>query len=137
MRIIERFDKYMAFKGLNDNQVTVSCGLSIGLLGRARKGYSDIGKKAIDKILTFYQDLDETWLLTGNGNMLKESMDPKLETESLALTSGDTVTMSREVFELILSQQKTIQMQQERIRQLESKLEKGDAHTDDGAVAAE
>lgn len=133
MRIIERFDKYMAFKGLNDNQVTVSCGLSIGLLGRARKGYSDIGKKAIDKILTFYQDLDETWLLTGNGNMLKESTDP----ESLALISGGTVTMSREVFELILSQQKTIQMQQERICQLESKLEKGDAHTDDGAVAAE
>lgn len=69
-RIIDRLDKYMAEKGLNDNQVTVNCGLSVGLIGQARKGKSDIGKKAAEKILNFYQDVNRVWFLTGEGDML-------------------------------------------------------------------
>ena len=65
-----RFDKYMKFKGLNDNQVTVSCGLSQGLLGQARTGKSDLGSSTIDKILNVYQDLSRVYLLTGEGDMI-------------------------------------------------------------------
>lgn len=71
----ERFDKYMKFKGLNDNQVTAQCGLSQGLLGQARTGKSDLGAKTIEKILIAYQDLNKVWLLTGEGSMLNKS-DP-------------------------------------------------------------
>lgn len=70
--IIERFIKYMDFKGLNDNRVTVDCGLSVGLIGKARKGASDLGRNTIEKILRVYTDLNRDWLLTGKGNMLKE-----------------------------------------------------------------
>lgn len=73
MRKIERFDKYMNINKLNDNQVTVNCGLSVGLLGKARRGDSDLGDKAIEKILSFYQDINRVWLLTGEGEMLRES----------------------------------------------------------------
>lgn len=65
-----RFDKYMKVKGLNDNQVTIQCGLSQGLLGQARTGKSDLGNKTIEKILNVYQDLNKVWLLTGEGEML-------------------------------------------------------------------
>jgi len=51
MRIIDRFDKYMQIKGINDNQATIECGLSVGLLGKARKGDSDLGKKTMERIL--------------------------------------------------------------------------------------
>ena len=67
----ERFDKYMKYSGLNDNRVTVECGLSQGLLGQARKGKSDLGAQTIEKILNKYQDLNKVWLLTGEGEMLK------------------------------------------------------------------
>lgn len=73
MRIIDRFDKYMEMNELNDNQVTLSCGLSVGLLGKARSGKSDLGKKTIERILNKYQDLNRVWLLTGSGQMLNES----------------------------------------------------------------
>ena len=78
MRIIDRLDIYIREKGINDNQVTVNAGLSVGLLNNARRGSSDIGKKTIEKILTFYQDLNRVWLITGEGSMLKNnfSEDP-------------------------------------------------------------
>lgn len=68
---MERFSKYMEINGLNDNRVTVECGLSKGLLGQARRGKSDLGRGAIEKIVDKYQDLNRTWLLTGEGEMLK------------------------------------------------------------------
>lgn len=69
-----RFVIYMNFKGLNDNRVTVECGLAQGLLNQARRGESDLGPKSIDKILKTYQDLSRTWLLTGEGEMLKNKI---------------------------------------------------------------
>lgn len=71
--IMTRFDMYMKYKGLNDNKVTIDCNLSQGLIGQARNGKSDLGKKTVDKILIKYQDLDRVWLLTGEGSMLKNS----------------------------------------------------------------
>ena len=75
MRIIDRLDEYMAATGINDNQMTVNAGLSIGLLNNARKGGYDIGRKSIEKILSQYQDLSRVWLLTGEGEMLKRAHD--------------------------------------------------------------
>lgn len=84
----ERFDKYMKHKGLNDNQVTVECKLSQGLLGQARKGKSDLGTKAIEKILNIYQDLNKVWLMTGEGDMLSSSSSaqpqPSVKNERVA-----------------------------------------------------
>lgn len=61
----------MVLKGLNDNRVTIECGLSQGLLHQARSGKSDLGNKTIDKILNIYQDLSRSFLLTGEEPMLK------------------------------------------------------------------
>lgn len=70
---MNRLDKYMKLKGLNDNQVTAQCGLSQGLIGQARADKSDLGAKTIEKILNTYQDLSRVWLLTGTGQMLTDS----------------------------------------------------------------
>ena len=69
-RVIDRLDEWMELTGKNDNRVTVECGLAVGLLNKARRGKSDVGKKAIEKILNKYQDINPTWLVTGYGSML-------------------------------------------------------------------
>lgn len=70
-RIIDRFDKYMSFRGLNDNEVTRDLGFSNGLLGKSRKEGRDLSRKAAEEILNYYTDLNKIWLLTGDGDMLK------------------------------------------------------------------
>lgn len=84
---MQRLDLYMKNKGLNDNIVTVKCGLSQGLLSQARTGKSDIGQKTIEKILSIYQDLNRVWLLTGEGDMLVEN-ENVLELPSDAIQEG-------------------------------------------------
>lgn len=72
-RKIERFDKYMKYKGLNDNKVTNSLGFSVGTLGKSRKENRDLSDRNIETILKFYTDLSRIWLLTGEGEMLINS----------------------------------------------------------------
>lgn len=80
----ERFDKYMMLKGLNDNQVTIQCGLSQGLLGQARTGKSDLGPKTIDRILKVYQDLNRAWLVAG--------VEPMLNTPTTSINNSNVIT---------------------------------------------
>lgn len=80
-RIIERFDKYMKLKGLNDNVVTEQMSLSIGLLGKSRKEGRDLSKKMVDAILNFYTDIEKVWFLTGVGEMLMVADKPEKQTE--------------------------------------------------------
>lgn len=105
-RKIDRLDKYLKFKGLNDNKISVQLGLSVGILGKSRKPGKDLSAKTIERILRNFNDLNPTWLLTGEGEMLTITK-PQQPTED--------ITISREVFDLIYSQQKTIFMQQETI----------------------
>lgn len=74
MRKIDRFLQYLNYKGISENRATIECKLSQGLLHQAKTGKSDLGTKTIDKIVDTYQELDKSWLLTGEGEMLKGSV---------------------------------------------------------------
>ena len=70
-RKIDRFDKYMKARDLNDNKVTLQLSLSIGTLGKSRKEGRDLSDRVIEQILNNYTDLNRVWLMTGEGEMLK------------------------------------------------------------------
>ena len=106
-RKIERFDKYMKYKGLNDNKVTNSLGLSIGTLGKSRKENRDLSDRSVENILKFYTDLNRTWLLTGEGEML---VDENTNFQTLPKTSYTTGRPYYNVdfiggFDLVLNEQ--------------------------------
>lgn len=75
MRKIDRFLQYLDYRGISENKATVECKLSQGLIHQAKSGKSDLGTKTVDKIIDTYQDLDRNWLLTGNGEMLKGTVE--------------------------------------------------------------
>ena len=68
---IERLQYYMQKKGINDNQMTVNAGLSIGLIGKAKSSKKGMNSTNIEKILLACPDINPDWLLTGRGEMLK------------------------------------------------------------------
>lgn len=70
--IIDRLFLFMADKSINDNQITVCAGLSIGVIGKMRKGITKgLNSSNIEKILHAYPDLSSEWLLRGEGEMYK------------------------------------------------------------------
>ena len=70
MDFIERLQYYMTQKGINDNKITVDAGLSVGLIGKAKKSGKAMTSANIEKILLAYPDLNPNWLLTGKGEMI-------------------------------------------------------------------
>lgn len=74
---IERLQYFMENKGINDNQMTVAAGLSVGLLGKLKKNGKGMSSVNIEKILSSYPELNAEWLLTGKGDMIKESQSVK------------------------------------------------------------
>lgn len=83
MKRIERFDKYLSYKGLNDNIVTNDLGLSVGTIGKSRKDGRDLSDRVVELILNFYTDLSRVWLLTGEGEMLIADTTPRIEEASI------------------------------------------------------
>lgn len=69
--IIDRLDKFMEKKGLNDNKLTVEVGLSTGLIGKARTSTKKgLHSDSIEKILQTYSDLNPVYFLMGKGEIL-------------------------------------------------------------------
>lgn len=69
---IENLQIFMSKNGISDNQMTVTAGLSVGLLGKAKAAGKGMSSVNIEKILQAYPELSADWLLTGEGPMLKE-----------------------------------------------------------------
>lgn len=81
-RKIDRLDKYMAVKKLNDNKMAISTGLSNGVIGKSRNEGRDLSTATIDKIIKAHPDLNMVWLMTGEGEMLcREKEQPTCRTQ--------------------------------------------------------
>ena len=70
---ISRLQLFMEHEGLNDNQFSIAAGLSNGLIGKAKNNGRGMTATNIEKILIAYPQLSPSWLLTGRGDMLKQT----------------------------------------------------------------
>lgn len=70
MTVPERFYQFMHFKQLKARTVEMECGLSNGYLGKQRKNRGSFGGNILRKIEQRFPELNMTWLLSGEGEML-------------------------------------------------------------------
>ena len=106
----------MRFKHLNDNQLSVMAGLSNGVLNKSRKEGRDLSLKAIEKIAIKFNDLNKTWLVTGQGEMLKSSAGDQVNgtVHGIAINRGSAevrvsdALWTKEQIDELLSQNKQL-----------------------------
>lgn len=127
MRRIERFDKYMTFKGLNDNKVTVDLGLSNGTIGKSRKDGRDLSDRVIEQILNFYTDLNKVWLLTGEGEMLNKKIyqEAKGDNNTQVAGNGNNVNVTTtSLLEELAAQRKLTEKAQEQLSKAQEQIDR-------------
>lgn len=71
MKAIDRIFEYIDYKGVNKSELERKVGISNGYLAKQRQRKADIGEGIMNSVLDNCPDIDPTWLLTGEGNMLK------------------------------------------------------------------
>ena len=77
--VLERIKEYIDYKGITISAFEKSIGMSNASFGKSLKSGKGIGSDKLEKILKVYTDISPSWLLTGEGTMLKNDTPPPLE----------------------------------------------------------
>ena len=73
LKTIDRLIQFIKYAGLSARQFDLSIGAANGYTLRMQKNNASIGSDVLENILKVYPELNVVWLLTGVGEMLKES----------------------------------------------------------------
>lgn len=73
--ILDRLKEFIDSKGITIAAFERSIGMSNASFGKSLKNKGAIGSDKLEIILRVYPEISPTWLLTGEGEMLKESCD--------------------------------------------------------------
>ncbi|HMB63017.1 MAG TPA: hypothetical protein VKN36_08095 [Eudoraea sp.] len=78
LKTIDRLMQFIKYAGLSARQFDISIGAGNGYTLRMKKNNASIGSDVIENIIKTYPQLNVVWLLTGEGNMLKQEEEPEL-----------------------------------------------------------
>lgn len=78
MKIIERIAQIISNNTLSVRAFEIKIGASNGMIGRAISKKTDISAEWLSKIIEILPETSAEWLLTGNGEMIKEKLSPEL-----------------------------------------------------------
>lgn len=73
--ILKRLKQYIDSKGISIAAFEQSVGMSNASFGKSLKNNGAIGTDKLEKILSVYSEISPTWLLTGEGEMIKPEIE--------------------------------------------------------------
>ena len=115
--VLKRLKVFIESKGLSVSAFEKSIGMSNASFGKSLKNNGAIGSDKLEKILKEYPEINPEWLLTGQGDMIKN----KLEIQSHEVSM--LYNMYNEEKSKVESQAEQIGALKQTIRQLEDKIE--------------
>lgn len=84
--ILDRIKEYIDKKGITIAAFERSIGMSNASFGKSLKGGKAIGTDKLENILSIYPDINPSWLLTGEGNMLRTESEKEEKLPSVNQT---------------------------------------------------
>jgi transcriptional regulator with XRE-family HTH domain len=88
VRIIDRLQQYIEFRNLSPYAFERACGLANGYLGKQLKGRGRIGSEILEKIHAACRDLNLTWLVAGEGEMIVRNQGQQMHEGAIGYTDG-------------------------------------------------
>ena len=128
MSVKDRLKTFIQYKNLSIRQFTIMIGVSEGYVANIR---SSIQPDKINSIAKCFPELNTGWLLTGEGSMLKTDQELSSSSES------ETITVSREAWDIIKRQAESLERKDAQISDLISILKKINAQQDAPAACAD
>lgn len=126
--ILDRIKQFIDHKGIAVSAFERSIGMSNASFGKSLKNGGAIGTDKLENFLKIYPEVSPVWLLTGEGEMLKQNeIDPE-----------NAEPILKQLLEKITEQAEEIGQLKERIAQLEREKAAGgsSAHDVDSARSA-
>jgi WD40 repeat protein len=85
MKPIERIEIFMHFKKISPHAFEQKIDLSNGYFSKQLKNLGSVGSDILIKIYQSYPELDILWILTGEGQMLKEADQQSSQIDEIIL----------------------------------------------------
>ncbi len=80
--ILERLKEYIDYKGISISAFEKSIGMANASFGKSLKNKGAIGTDKLENILNTYPDISPSWILNGEGDMLRVESDTNTATVS-------------------------------------------------------
>ncbi|RXG32012.1 hypothetical protein [Leeuwenhoekiella marinoflava] len=74
-KTIERIDQFRQHKGISLNAFDASIGRPSGYTGKQIRSSGSVGSDILETILRTYEEINPGWLISGEGEMLKNESD--------------------------------------------------------------
>lgn len=82
MKAIDRLLQYIKYKGIKPARFEKDLGLSNGYLGTQKRRNADLGESIVVKIINYCRDINISWLLMGEGPMLRDGAGDPIVTDT-------------------------------------------------------
>jgi hypothetical protein len=112
MTSIDRTIQFIEFKGIKKSSFYKNTGLSNGYLDKVK----ELGADKILSIISFYTELNIEWLITGEGEMLKQEGNNETLGSLNESNTGHSTNHTKD--ELIMTQRKYINKLEQEIDQI-------------------
>lgn len=128
MGIKDRLLEFVAYTKLSKRKFQEKIGVSNSYIQNISEG---IGADVLNRITIQFPELNNVWLLTGEGSMLKTDQELSSSSES------ETITVSREAWDIIKRQAESLERKDAQISDLISILKKINVQQDAPAACAD
>ena len=116
MSVKERIKEYITYKGITNSDFCHSIGVSPAYVNNISKS---ISPEKLDRISKIYQDLNIAWLMTGEGEMIKNTPN--------YVPTNDVVEVSAEAWLIIKQQAESLASKDRQVEELINLLKKENA----------